>query len=133
MTNILLIDDNVAFRSLVREPLERAGYRVREAAEGGEALRLHEEEPADVVVCDLFMPGKEGLETIRELRRTSRVPIIAITGGGGVATGVNLLDVARVLGANRTLSKPFDIPTLLAAIAEVLTGGEDSAPAAPPS
>jgi DNA-binding response OmpR family regulator len=83
-------------------------------------LRLLEQSPVDVILCDLFMPGKEGLETIRELRGTSRVPIIAMT-GDGPAYGQDLLGMARKFGAASTLIKPFDTETLLWAIQEVLT------------
>jgi DNA-binding response OmpR family regulator len=84
-------------------------------------LRLLRRQPADVVLCDLFMPGKEGLETIRELRRAGSVPIVAMT-GDGPACGSTMLDLARKLGADKTLVKPFDTESLLEAIREVVGG-----------
>ena len=121
MPLILLVDDNVTFRSLLRTLLERAGHEVLEAAEGDEALRLHRRRPADLVLCDLFMPGKEGLETIQEIRQTSRVPIIAMTGDGPAFAAV-LLRTAELLGATRVLSKPFDTETLLEMMSELWHG-----------
>src|SRR4051812_25367406 len=112
MARILIIDDNVTFRSLLRQYLERIGYEVAEAGEGEEGLRLHRNRPVDLVLCDLFMPGKEGLEMIQELRQVSRVPIIAIT-GDGPAYAPAMLRPAQVLGADRTLLKPLDTNVLL--------------------
>jgi len=119
MARILIVDDNALFRSLLQRRLEQAGHQAVGAAEGEEALRLQRQQPADVILCDLFMPGKEGLETIRELRQTSQVPVIAMT-GDGPATGTHLLAVAAKLGADRTLAKPIDFEVLLATLREVL-------------
>jgi CheY-like chemotaxis protein len=123
MASVLVVDDNPIFLHLTREVLERAGHRVVEAVEGPEALRPYAQRPADVVVCDLFMPLVDGQETIRELRRTSRVPIIAITGEGQLG-GANVLDLARKMGADRALAKPFVAETLLGMIRNLLPGSE---------
>ena len=86
-----------------------------------EGLRQLRDGPPDVVLCDLFMPGKEGLETIRELRQCSEVPIIAMTGDGPAFAAV-LLRTAELLGATRVLSKPFDTETLLEMMSELWHG-----------
>src|ERR1700736_5617015 len=96
--HILLIEDNDALRPLLRKSLETAGHEVAEARHGAEGLRLYRERPADVVVCDLFMPEKDGLETIRELRASGDVKIIAISGDGPPAFSA-MLKVALGLGA----------------------------------
>src|SRR5262249_4957901 len=119
MTRILLIDDNAELRSLLRRLLQWAGHQVYEAADGEEGLRCFRDNPVDIVLCDLFMPGKEGLETIQELRQFSEVPIIAIT-GDGPAYGSVMLGLAEKLGANKSLVKPFDLETLSEAMREVL-------------
>jgi two-component system chemotaxis response regulator CheY len=119
MARILVIDDNPTFRSFLRLVLERAGHQVAEAAEGDEGLQAHRDRPADLVLCDLFMPGKEGLQTIRELREAGGVPIIAMT-GDGPAYGSAMLAVAQKMGAGRALSKPIDEETLLTAVREAL-------------
>jgi CheY-like chemotaxis protein len=119
MARILLIDDNDSLRRLLRLQLEAAGHQVREAGNGDDGLRLYQEGPADLVVCDLFMPGKEGLETIRELRRQWEARIIAISGEGPVGSS-DLLRVAEKLGAARALSKPFGGETLIEAVRCVL-------------
>ena len=119
MARILLIDDNAELRHLLRLQLEGAGHAVLEAPDGGEGIRLYRSGRVDLVLCDLFMPGKEGLETIRELRGAGEGRIIAISGDGPVDAS-DFLRMARMLGAARTLSKPFDAPTLLEAVREVL-------------
>lgn len=106
---ILLVEDDESVRRPLSSWLTRAGYEVVEAANGAEAVRLwRARNGADLAVIDMFMPEKDGLECIIELRTYSPgVPIIAISGGG--ATGrIDILDDARLLGAVATLEKPFD-------------------------
>ncbi len=120
MARVLVIDDHALTRSAVRAILQQAGHEVRLAADGVEGLRALAEGPADVVVCDVFMPRKEGLETIRELRRLPRPPkVVAISGGSDVVTG-DFLPLARSLGADRALPKPFEPEALRAAVDELL-------------
>ncbi|HJT79263.1 MAG TPA: response regulator [Gemmataceae bacterium] len=127
MACILLIDDNRNLRNLLRVQLEGAGHRVLEAANGDEALRVYQENGADLVLCDLFMPGKEGLETIRELHERGESRIIAMSGDGPVGSS-DLLRIAQVFGAARALSKPFDGQTLLDAVGEVLAAPAKEGP-----
>ena len=113
---ILLIDDDDRLRQAVGQVLSDEGHIVVEAREGAEAIRLYRAEPADLVMCDLFMPGKDGLETIRELRAEfPGVRIIALSGGAFQGT-MDLLSVARHMGAAAVLSKPFKMPELFALI-----------------
>ena len=119
MARILVIDDNDTFRALLRLQLEGAGHEVLEAANGAEGLLAYHDRPVDLVLCDLFMPEKEGLETIRDLRRAGEGKIIAMSGDGpGDASG--LLRVAQRLGAARALSKPFRAEALHQVVREVL-------------
>jgi len=124
MTRILIIDDDADLRTTLRDLLEQAGYAVVEAHDGHEGLTSYEAAPTDLIITDLLMPEREGLETITALRRINpQVKIIAITGGG--QTGhLDFLQTASVLGAQRTLYKPFNRQTLLAAVRD-LTRGED--------
>lgn len=119
-TRILLVDDNDAIRTVLRRLLSRSGFDVVEARNGVEALSAHKARPADIVVTDLIMPEKEGLETILELRRMQpRLRIIAMSGGGRVRAQ-DYLKLAAALGASRTLAKPFSEAELLKAIQELL-------------
>ena len=120
MARILVIDDDDLIRKLVSKTLERAGYEVAASADGRDAARLYRREPADLIITDLFMPEKEGLEVIMELRRESPdVKIIAISGAGSLGP-TGYLEVARMIGASRTLAKPFGEKELLAAVGELL-------------
>lgn len=121
--NILIIDDDDLFRRSLRLMLERGGYTVVEAQEGAEGIRHYRGQKFDVVITDLIMPGKEGLETIRELRSGDRgVRIIAMSGGGRVDSR-DYLPLAKALGAQHILDKPFSDQELFAAIDAVLGSG----------
>jgi two-component system, chemotaxis family, chemotaxis protein CheY len=123
MARILVIDDDPALRRTVRKILERGGHEVEEAENGLTGLRVVEERPPDLVVTDLVMPEKEGIETILELReRFPEVGVLAVSGAGGVDPTGPLMD-AHLFGAHATLPKPFQIQELLDAVAEVLSRG----------
>jgi CheY-like chemotaxis protein len=114
MKRILLIDDDDDLRPMIRKILERAGYDVVEAPDGKEGLRLFRLDPADLVLTDIYMPEKEGLETIRELRIDfPSVKIIAMSGGSGKTGGFSSLNFAAKFGAIHTISKPFRRQELL--------------------
>ncbi len=117
---ILVADDDERVRAALRAMLEAAGYEVVEAADGAEAVRAFRRAGADVVFCDLFMPGRDGLEVIGELRRQAPVVKVIATSGGGFGGTVDMLPAARMLGAAATLLKPFTRAEALAAIEEVL-------------
>ena len=119
MPRILVIDDDVTIRTALSRTLAAAGYQVDVAADGQEGVKKQAAEPADLAVVDLFMPEKEGLETIEELRKLSpNIALIAISGGH--ATSASMLSVAQTLGADRILEKPFDSKLLLWMIARAL-------------
>ena len=83
MFRILIIDDDLETRLMLRETLEGAGYEVEEAENGTECLNLYRRRPIHLIITDVFRPGKGGLEVIMELRRETRMlPIIAMLGGG---------------------------------------------------
>lgn len=123
MALVLVVDDEPDVREFVAAVLELAGHEVRTAANGREALDHHRARPADLVIMDIFMPEKEGLETIMELREQfPGVRIIAISGGGRTGDR-NFLAQARYFGAARSLAKPFSHEELLNAVEEVLADG----------
>lgn len=120
MANILIIDDEAPIRLLLRDALEREGHQVLDAADGSEGVRLFKENPSDLVVTDIVMPNKEGLETIMELKKESpNVKIVAMSGGGKIAPD-SYLQMAKGLGAVQSFSKPFGIKTFLSAVKEIL-------------
>lgn len=128
MAGVLIVDDDVAVRVMLRQILEGAGYSVLEARNGVEAVRLFAEDPADLVITDIVMPEKDGLETIFELRQDFRdVKIIAMSGAR--RSGPNsYLEMAEQLGARLALVKPLNPRRILAAVAELIgpgSGGHD--------
>ena len=124
MARILLIDDDLDVRALIQRELEAAGHEVRSAPNGAEGLALQRASPSELVVTDIFMPEKEGLETIRELREQfPDVKVIAISGGGRIGTPTwRIAVVARELGVVAVLDKPFDAGVLLKSIDSALAG-----------
>ena len=121
MPSILIVDDEEQIRHLIRSTFEEAGYRVLEAGNGKEALDRYRTDPTDIVVTDIIMPDQDGLECISTLRNESPdVKIIAITGGSDLIGVLGFLDVAKMLGAHRTLQKPFEMKALLDAAESAL-------------
>lgn len=117
MSRILIIDDERLVRRLARLTLESAGHQVEEADDGDAGLAAYRQRPADVVLCDLFLPGRGGLEVVPELCQAG-ARVVAVSGAGQAGP----LSEARRLGARAALTKPFGRPELLAAIAEALAG-----------
>lgn len=122
MASILVIDDDARLREMLRLFLERAGHEVREAPEGAEGLAAYRQRPADVVLCDLFMPGVDGLDTIRALQNEPVPTRVVVITGGGIKNREDALPAALRLGAAVALRKPFDPPELLAAVDAALRG-----------
>jgi len=117
---ILVIDDDDLVRATIVAVLDRADVEVTEAEDGNVGMRLFEESGHDVVITDILMPNREGIETIRDLRRAEQdVKIIAMSGGGNIDK-MQLLDLARKFGADRVLPKPFTPQQVLTALDEVL-------------
>ena len=121
MTRVLFIDDNDDFRKLALRWFQSYGIEAEGAADGVQGLALQRTRPADVIVTDIFMPEKEGIETIHELRREfPGAKIIAVTGYEPLRN-YDVFEVARQAGAVKTFMKPFKFEDLVAAVRE-LTG-----------
>jgi DNA-binding response OmpR family regulator len=120
MPRILVIDDEQVLRSTVVMILTRAGFTVEEASDGQAGLDMFHKNPPDIVLTDIFMPNRDGIEIIKELKHSSlRTKIIAMTGGGHLRM-MEMALAAKVLGADHVLDKPFESESLLAAINTVL-------------
>lgn len=114
MATILIIDDEKGIRSLLREVLEKEGHQVLEASNGRTGLELFRRTPADLVIMDILMPVKDGMEATWQLTHEfPDVRIIAMTAGRG---DTNFLDVAKLFGAHRVLEKPFKMEDMLEAV-----------------
>ena len=120
IASVLVVDDEKSVRYMLRQVLERTGYRVFEASNGHEALRVLDEHNADLLIIDIIMPKKDGIETVIEIRRRSPdLPIVAISGGGG-PPNLSYLDIARKFGADHILRKPFSVVELLNVVNKAL-------------
>lgn len=120
-TNVLVVDDEPSVLESLRKLLVAAGYEVRVAENGVVALNQFRTQQAGVVLLDLVMPEKEGLETLRELKKFNPPPKIIAMSGGGYANAESYLQMAGCLGADATLAKPFSKAELIAAL-ERLSG-----------
>ena len=127
MSKILVIDDDPQVRELLSRVLEREGYDTCVAADGAEGLDVAREQRPDLVITDIFMPEREGLTTIMDLKRIRPgMGIIAISGGGHIARG-DYLDAAVDMGADVGIPKPLDLDLLRATVARILECGPDPA------
>lgn len=125
MLRILLVDDDELFRPMLRATLLKMGHQVREADDGDQAMLMFEQEPAEILITDIILPGKEGLEIIGMFKsRFPELKVIAISGAGRVVE-TNYLKLATAEGADAVLEKPFS-KEQLAAVLKQLAG-----PAAP--
>lgn len=124
MTSVLIVDDEPSICNLIRRLLEKEGYTTRLSSNGKEAVKEYTSNPPDLVITDIVMPDKEGLETIMELKRIDpEVKIIAISGGGSLGP-IDYLNLAKKLGSKEVLEKPIDRNELLHKINAVLSDKE---------
>jgi len=122
MVRVLVVDDEEPARFTIRNILEAAGHEVDEAENGNEAISSQTANPFDLIIIDLIMPEKGGVETIIELKRDyPDLKIIAISGGGRTKK-LNFLKQAYKLGADKTLAKPFSEDELLECVNDCLSG-----------
>lgn len=120
MLRILIVDDDDLLRNALHKTLVRAGYEVEDASNGTAALKAYQRQPHDLVITDIVMPDREGLDTIRALReRDADVKIIAMS-GGGLGRAHDYLTLAHHFGATRIIAKPFSGSDVLAVVASVL-------------
>lgn len=120
MPRILVIDDEPLIRSTVVTLLTREGFSVEEASDGQVGIAMCHKNPPDVVITDIFMPNRDGIEVVMELKRSCpRTKIIAATGGGHMRM-MEIASAAQSLGADHVLYKPFERESLLAAVNAVL-------------
>ena len=124
MTTVLVVDDEPTIREIVVGYLEREGYRTLQAADGDRARELLEQEPADLVVLDLMLPGTDGFELCRWIRSRSRLPVIMLTARGEESDRI----VGLELGADDYVTKPFSPRELATRVKTVLRRAGSSPP-----
>jgi two-component system response regulator (stage 0 sporulation protein F) len=105
MASILIVDDDAPIRAVLRNILEEDGHQIREATNGQIGLRLYREAPADLVITDILMPERDGMEvTLALTQEFLDARVIAMTGATGDR---NFLNIAKLFGARRVIQKPF--------------------------
>ncbi len=120
MAKILVIEDDSSFRNVLVQMLAKAGYEVRQAGDGNQAVEVCTDFNPDLVLTDIIMPDKEGLETIQDLLAINpNLKIIAMSGGGKFGPD-SYLPLAQKLGAKASLQKPFMREELISTIESVL-------------
>jgi DNA-binding NtrC family response regulator len=120
MARILVIDDQESIRHVVRRALEQDGHEVFDASDGEVGMEILESQSFDVVITDIFMPGQDGIVTLRQVRkRFPKVKVIVISGGD--STGMmDLREDAEMLGAVKSLQKPFNARELMDVVKSVV-------------
>jgi CheY-like chemotaxis protein len=120
MTSILVVDDDNQARKTIINILKREGYELLGAPDWNVAIKRLKENPVDVVITDILMPEKEGLETIMELKQDfPSIKVIAMSGGGAIGQD-EYLELARKFGADQTLAKPIGRQDLVSTVRELL-------------
>jgi len=109
---ILVADDDEKVCRWLRTVLEVEGYRVIEAADGRQALRIIQRESPDLVILDVYLPVQDGLETILRLH-SNQLPVKVLAISGQAVQGYDILKIAAIFGAHATLEKPFSVDRLL--------------------
>jgi DNA-binding NtrC family response regulator len=120
VAKILIIDDDEIVRDILSAMLTTAGHEIRLASDGTQGLQAFTEMTPDLVITDMLMPDKEGVETISDIRKLAAgLPIIAVSGGGHIGN-LSFLLIAQKVGASRTFDKPFSPDEMLDAVSELL-------------
>jgi DNA-binding response OmpR family regulator len=118
--HVLIIDDDRIVRDALAQVLQHAGYTVTSAADGIRGIAAFRDRRPDIIITDIIMPEKEGIETIIEIRAEApEMPILAISGGARIGN-TDFLNIARKLGATDVLAKPFEAKELLVKVAACL-------------
>ena len=120
--HILLVDDEAEFRTAIASILEGAGHVVVQAADGTAALAELKSRSFDLLITDVVMPDRDGLDLIRSLPAEGRPKVLAISGGSTMLPAAYTLRASGALGADATLNKPFRASELLAHIETLLDG-----------
>lgn len=121
MTRILVVDDNPHIRTLVRGILEEAGYDVTEAINGRDGMKCFHDQLFQLVICDIMMPDQDGIEMIGAIREAGHPSKVLAISGGGRTGRLDYLKFAEELGANASLSKPFEPDELLGEVRRLLS------------
>ena len=125
MAHILIVDDDELARFTIREILTTAGHEIAEAESGDEAIKSQKAQPFDLIVTDIIMPGKDGVEVIAELKQDDPAPVILAISAGGPLGDADFLQRALDVGADDILAKPFSEDSLVEKVNQCLKGSSE--------
>src|SRR6266508_3819351 len=125
MARIIVIDDQEPIRRIVRRALEKEGHEVLEASDGEIGEQLLERSPADVVITDIFMPGQDGIVTLRQIRKRFPAVKVIVISGGDSSGMLDLRQDAELLGAVKSLQKPFNAREIMDKVRAALQAGKE--------
>ncbi|MDH5572891.1 MAG: response regulator [Gammaproteobacteria bacterium] len=121
MANILIVDDETSVNTLLGNALEKEGHTIFSADNGVKGLSIYNSNNIDLVITDLVMPEKGGIEMIMDLKKQKPdIKIIAISGGGGITGRFDYLPIAQLVGASHVISKPFELSDIRSQVAQLL-------------
>ncbi len=121
MARILIVDDEQPIRQILFDALEIDKHEISEAATGKEAIEMVQQQQFDLLITDLVMPEKNGIDLILEIRsKYPQMRVIAISGGGGITGRFDYLPIAKLIGAGSILRKPFRLPEIRTMVNDVL-------------
>jgi len=124
MARILVIDDQEPIRRIVRRALEHNGHEVYDASDGEIGMEILESQSFDLVVTDIFMPGQDGIVTLRQIRKRFPALKVIVISGGDSSGLMDLRQDAELLGAVSTLQKPFNAREIMDKVRDALAGKE---------
>ena len=116
MAAILVVDDDPDVRRALRKILERMGYEVRDVGGGREAVDECRQHPPDLALIDMYMPEVDGVQAIRAIKKDAPELRVVAMSGGGRDVGIDMLDIATMLGATRVLHKPFEVDEVMSVV-----------------
>ena len=120
MARILVIDDQEPIRRVVRRALEQDGHEVFDASDGEIGMEILESQSFDIVITDIFMPGQDGIVTLRQIRKRFPTVKVIVISGGDSSGMLDLRQDAELLGAIKSLQKPFNAGEIIDVVRDVL-------------
>ena len=121
MPRILIVDDEAHMRELIANMIEPLGHEVVVVTNGVEAIKVCKDTTVDLIITDIVMPDKNGIDLIMEIKKEHPdTPVIAISGGGGITGRYDYLEIAKLVGANNILKKPFNMGELRSLVSETI-------------
>lgn len=121
MQRVLIVDDEDSVRKMVKEMIEPDGFDVVEARDGNQAYDVCKKLSIDLIITDIVMPEKNGIDLIMAVKKEyPDIPVIAISGGGGITGHYDYLEIAKLVGAKIVLKKPFELQELRSAVSDMM-------------